>query len=102
LAQAAHLREMIEGGLNPDDMQNAYYPLMGMIHLEKEAYSQAVEYFQDGNLDNPYMHYYYGLALAGAGKQEEATKSLRLAANWNEDNFGFAYVRANALKHLEE
>jgi tetratricopeptide (TPR) repeat protein len=102
LAQAAQLRDMIEGGLNPDDMQNAYFPLMGMIHLEKEAYIEAIKYFQDGDLDNPYMQYYYGLALAGAGKQEKAAKSLRRAAHWNEDLFGFAYVRAKALKELGE
>jgi len=56
--KAVELREFIERGMNKKSIR-LYYDLMGMIELEKENFSKAIEHFKRAISLLPHQHYDY-------------------------------------------
>ncbi|UCH10338.1 MAG: tetratricopeptide repeat protein, partial [Fidelibacterota bacterium] len=69
---AGQLEARIKAERTPDDMRNIIYPLLGMINLEQENYEEAIKHFRKSNPENPFILYYFALALDSAGHAERA------------------------------
>ncbi len=84
---------------NPLKMQQ-YHDLMGYIMLKDRKYSKAVDHYRQANLNSIYAKYHLGLALEGAGKNDEAKAVFKEVANWNFNSVGYALIRADAMKKI--
>jgi len=96
LAKAAKYKDLLDVRKDPNTGEN-YNGLLGMIHLDMGVYGKAIEHFKLSNQENPYTLYYQGVAQSGVGNDGRAQELFAKAANWNEDSYNFAFIRAKAL-----
>jgi tetratricopeptide (TPR) repeat protein len=78
------------------------YPgwLFGYLALAQGDAAKAVEHFSQGEQDDPWFIYYFGLAKEKAGDAAGAAELYKKAAGWNEDGTWYAFVRSKALAKL--
>jgi len=74
-----------------------YHGLVGMIYFDTSDNEKAIENFKLSNQENPFTLFYHGVAQSKAGNNEKAQVLFAKAANWNEDSYNFAFIRAKAL-----
>ncbi|UCC83478.1 MAG: tetratricopeptide repeat protein, partial [Gemmatimonadota bacterium] len=79
-----------------------HHELMGMIALHEEDFETAIAEFAQANQQDPRVLLMSAKAHQHAGHDEEARALLEQAANFNQLNFNFAYVRTKAQKMLSE
>ncbi|UCC71013.1 MAG: tetratricopeptide repeat protein [Gemmatimonadota bacterium] len=79
-----------------------HHELLGMIALHEEDYETAIAEFAQANRQDPQVLLMSAKAHQNAGHDEEARALLEQAANFNQLNFNYAYVRAKAQKMLSE
>lgn len=101
LARADEYKARLEAREDPNTMEN-YNGLVGLIHLDTGDHKKSIEHFKPSNQENPYTLYYHGVAQSKAGNDEKAQELFTKAANWNEDSYNFAFVRAKALAAIGE
>ena len=99
LARAEEYKARLEAREDPNTAEN-YHGLVGLIHLDKGAYEEAIEHFKQSNQENPYILYYHAVAESNAGNNERAQELFAKAGHWNEDSFDFAIARPQALAAL--
>ena len=96
LAKAEKYKDLLDVRKDPNTGEN-YNGLLGMIHLDTGDHEKAIEHFSLSNQENPYTLYFHGVAQSKAGNDEKAQLLFAKAANWNEDSYNFAFIRAKAL-----
>lgn len=99
MEKAEQFRSMLEARKDPNMIEN-YNGLLAMIHFDLDDYGKALESFELSNQENPYTLYYHGVAQAKAGSEVRAQELFTKAVNWNEDSYGFAFIRAKALADM--
>lgn len=99
---AEQLKTKIQAGHDPTEMGVFYFPLVGYVHLENKAYDEAIKHFAQADQENPWTLYHLAVAQSRAGDKERASELLGKVANWNQDSFPYAFVRAKALAALKE
>ena len=102
LATADQLKAKIEAVNDPEAMKDWYFPVMGYIHLGKEAYQEAIDYFSKADQESPWTLYYLAVAEYKTGNDEKASELFEKTAHWNEDSFAYAFVRSKAIAALKE
>ena len=78
-----------------------YQQLIGSIALAEKRYDDAIQELEKPSRRNCYVLYYMGEAYAAKGENTKAKELFSKVANFNEYNWGFAFLRAMALKKLE-
>ena len=96
-AKAQEFATLVEPDANPRKLE-PMHEMMGMITLLQGEHAEAVEHFQQGNLNNPYIKYQLALAHEGAGNTEQAKELFGVLADYNFNNIAFALVRAEAAE----
>jgi tetratricopeptide (TPR) repeat protein len=75
------------------------HELQGLIALQEKDFSKAENEFKMANQQNPYTHYYLGLAYQGMKNKEMADKHFKMAANFNSlTNLNQSFVRMKTRK----
>jgi tetratricopeptide (TPR) repeat protein len=92
-----NFRISAEASKNEINIDN-YYGLAGLVALSMKDYTKAIENFSQANEQNMYQQYYYAKALEGAGKADEAKELYKKVANYNRNNFAYAFVRDEAME----
>jgi tetratricopeptide (TPR) repeat protein len=77
-----------------------YYELVGLISLEEEQYDDAIFELNRTDKNNPQNIYRIALAYEGKGEKEKAKELFIKAANFNEINYNYAFIRKKAQKKL--
>jgi len=62
-----------------------------------DDFDKAIDHFAKANEQNMYQQFYYANALKGAGKVDEAKELYKKVANYNRNNFPYAFVRNAAM-----
>ncbi len=99
LAKAEEYKIQIAGIQNPAIQK---YPgwLFGYIALAQGDANKAIEYFSQGEMDFPFIMYYFAEAKEKAGDAAGATELYKKVAGWNLDSVWYAFVRPKALAKL--
>ncbi len=79
-----------------------HHELMGMIALHEEDYETAIAELVQANQQDPRVLLMSAKAHHHAGHDEEARALLERAANFNQLNFNYAFVRTKAQEMLSE
>jgi serine/threonine protein kinase/tetratricopeptide (TPR) repeat protein len=99
---ADRLKEMIEQGMNKK-LIRSYYSLMGMIELEKNNYSKAIEFFKKGlpllsatSSSRMPLAYHAGLAYYKAGDLENSRQEYErvISLTTGRQSFGDLYAKS--------
>ena len=104
---AEELKELIEEGLNKKFMRN-YYHLMGMIELERQNFSKAIEYFKKALSLLPYnqasSHALFidplALAYYKAGNLEKAREEYKRISSFTVGRLFHGDIYANSFYKL--
>jgi len=104
---AEELKELIEEGLNKKLMRN-YYHLMGMIELERQNFSKAIEYFKKALSLLPYnqasSHALFidplALAYYKAGNLEKAREEYKRISSLTVGRLFYGDIYANSFYML--
>jgi len=99
-AKSAEFRVQAETAKNTFQLWLAH-ELAGMIAMEDKAYDQAVEHFQQANLQNPYTIFRLAMALEAKGEIDRAKETCDKAAGFNAlNNLNYAFMRKRAGQRL--
>lgn len=98
-SKSEEYRKQAEAGHNPLEMQ-AYHQLAGMIALQEKRFDDALKELQQANQRNPRNLYRMAQAYEGKGDKENAKEMWTKAANFNEGNYSYAFIRIKAKKKL--
>jgi tetratricopeptide (TPR) repeat protein len=99
LARAETYKQQIAAIKNPA-MQK--YPgwLFGYVALAQGDARKAIEYFSQGEMDDPWFMYYFAVAKEKAGDAAGAAELYKKVANWNMDSVFYAFVRQKAAAKI--
>ncbi len=100
-SKAEEFRELVESGHDPLEIQ-FYHELAGMIALREKRFDDALKELQQANQRNPRNLYRMAQAYEGKGDKENAKEMWTKAANFNERNYSYAFIRNKAKKKLAE
>jgi tetratricopeptide (TPR) repeat protein len=75
--------------------------LIGSLALAEKRYDDAVRELEKADQSNCYILYRLGEAWAAKGDREKAKELFSKVADFNENNWGFAFLKAKARKKLE-
>ncbi len=94
-AKADEYKTFVDAIENP---ANKKYPgwLFGYIALVQGDAEKAVEYFSQGEMDQPWFMYYFAVAKEKAGDAAGAADLYNKVADWNLDSVWYAFVRSKA------
>jgi tetratricopeptide (TPR) repeat protein len=78
------------------------YPgwLFGYVALAQGDATKAIEYFSQGEMDDPWYMYYFAVAKEKAGDAAGAAELYKKVANWNLDSDWYALVRQKAAAKI--
>jgi predicted negative regulator of RcsB-dependent stress response len=93
------LKKAAQRSLNPAFMQ-VYHQHAGMIALHRKNYGEAIGELEKSDMRSPRTLFLMGEAYAAKGDAVKAKEFYTKAANFNEINIEFAYVRAKAKQLL--
>ena len=82
--------------------RNRFNEIFGLIALAEGNMEIAVRRLELSDLQDPRVTYWLALAYRDLGREEEARKNCRRAAEFNAPRIEFAFVRAKARRLLEE
>lgn len=100
-SKAEEYRKQAETGHNPLDIQS-YHELAGMIALHEKRYDDALKELNQVNQRNPRNLCRMAQAYEGKGDKVTAKKMWMKAANFNERNYNYIFIRNKAKKRLAE
>ena len=80
---------------NPRKMEPVHQ-LKGFIAAYQGNAAEAAAHFAQGNLQDPYIKYYYAIALDGSGQSAQAKPMFRELAVYNFNTLGYALIRKEA------
>lgn len=98
-AKAAEYRSLAEAGNDPLEME-LYHQLAGMIALHEERFDDAVRELAQANQRDPRNISRLARAYEGKGDTEHARAMWTKAADFNELNYGYAFIRRTAKAKL--
>ncbi len=98
-AKAGEFKAKVEAVNNPTWQK---YPgwILGYIALAQGDAVKAIEYFSQGEMDDPFIMYYFAMAKEKAGDTAGALELYKKIANWNFDSEWYAIVRAKAAAKI--
>jgi tetratricopeptide (TPR) repeat protein len=98
-AKADEFKAKIETVKNPVWQK---YPAwsFGYLALAQGDAVKAVEYFGKGEMDDPFIMYYFAVAKEKAGDMAGAMELYKKVANWNLDSEWYALVRQKAAAKI--
>ena len=76
--------------------------MSGLLALAEGDRETAVRLLERAGLQDPRIFYWLALAYRDLGRDDEARKNCRKAADFNASEIEFAFVRAKARRLLEE
>ena len=99
LARAETYKGQIAAINNPAAQK---YPgwLFGYVALAQGDATKAIEYFSQGEMDDPWFMYYFAVAKEKAGDAAGAAELYKKVANWNLDGDWYALVRQKAAAKI--
>ncbi len=100
-SKAEEYRKQTEIGHDPLEIQT-YHELAGMIALHEKRYDDALKELNQANQRNPRNLCRMAQAYEGKGDKLQAKKMWMKAANFNERNYNYAFIRNRAKKRLSE
>jgi tetratricopeptide (TPR) repeat protein len=100
-AKAELFRQRAEVSQVPYELR-AYHALLGLIALEEEDYDSAVEELESANQRDPVVLFALCRALHGRGDDARAREVCEQAYRFNQLGVGYAYVRNDARRLLEQ
>jgi tetratricopeptide (TPR) repeat protein len=74
--------------------------LQGHIAFMQGDHAKAISLFSQGEMDDVYTMYYFGLAKEKAGDKAGAQELFKKVAEWNLDSADYAFVRAKAIAKI--
>jgi tetratricopeptide (TPR) repeat protein len=98
-AKADEFKAKVEAVNNPTWQK---YPgwCFGYIALAQGDAMKAVEHFSQGEMDDPFIMYYFAVAKEKAGDTAGALELYKKIATWNFDGEWYAIVRAKAADKI--
>jgi len=99
LAKAEECKAKIGAITNPG-MQKYPVWILGYITLAQGDAKKAVGYFGQGEMDDPFIMYYFAVAKEKAGDMAGAKELYKKVANWNFDGDWYALVRQKAAAKI--
>ena len=100
-AKAGEYRARAQAGHDPLEMEQ-YHQLAGMIALHEERFDDAVDELEQANHRDPRNVCRLARAYEGKGDEERARELWAQAADFNELNYGYAFIRRTAKAKLAE
>jgi tetratricopeptide (TPR) repeat protein len=89
------LTRLVAPDANPRKME-PIHQLRGFIAAYQGNAAEAVAHFAQGNLQDPYIKFYYAIALDASGQVEQAKTMFRELAVYNFNSLGYALIRKEA------
>jgi tetratricopeptide (TPR) repeat protein len=86
---------MVDSSRNPAEAR-AVEGVFGMLELEQGHNDQALAHFAKANPESAYDLFYTAVAQERKGDQAEAARLYSKVATWNQNDLGYAVVRARA------
>ena len=77
-----------------------YHELVGLISLKEEQYDDAIFELNRTDKKNPQNIYRIALAYEGKGEKEKAKELFIKAANFNEINYNYSFIRKKAKEKI--
>lgn len=100
-AKAAAYRSLAEAGHDPLEME-LYHQLAGMIALHEKRFDNAIQELAQANQRDPRNICRLARAYEGKGDTERSREMWTTAADFNELNYGYAFIRRTAKAKLAE
>ncbi len=86
---------MVDASRNPAE-ERALQGVFGMLELEQGHNDQALAHFAKADPESAYDLFYTAVAQERKGDQAEAARLYAKVATWNQNDLGYALVRARA------
>ena len=86
---------MVDASKNPAE-ERALQGVLGMFELEQGHNDQALAHFAKADPESAYDLFYTAVAQERKGDKAEAARLYSKVAAWNQNNLGYAVVRARA------
>ncbi len=100
-SKAEEYRKQAETGHDPLEVQS-YHELAGIIALHEKRYDDALKELNQANQRNPRNLCRMAQTYEGKGDKVKAKKMWMQAANFNERNYNYMFIRNKAKKRLAE
>lgn len=98
--KAEENKALLEGDANPRKLE-PYNNVNGLIALLQGNAEHAIEHYEQGNVQNPFIKYHLGLAHEAAGNADKAREIFQEVADYQFVSAGTALVRPAALEKLQ-
>lgn len=92
---AVKCQAMVDVSRNPAEAR-ALEGVLGMLELEQGRNDQALAHFAKADLESAYDLFYTAVAQERKGDKVEAARLYSKVAAWNQNDLGYAVVRARA------
>jgi tetratricopeptide (TPR) repeat protein len=99
-AKAQDIMSLVAQDQSPRKNEPAH-ELLALTDFLQGNFQSAADHYAEANRDDPYLWYYRGLALDGAGRKEEAKELFQRVAGWNFNGANAALVKNDARKRVE-
>jgi tetratricopeptide (TPR) repeat protein len=97
--KAEENKALLEGDANPRKLE-PYNNVNGLIALLQGNAEHAIEHYEQGNVQNPFIKYHLGLAHEAAGNADKAREIFQEVADYQFVSAGTALVRPAAMQKL--
>jgi len=96
-AKAQQMMTLVAQDQSPRKNELAH-ELLALTDFLQGNFQAAADHYAEANRDDPYLWYYRGLALDGAGRKAEAKEFFQRVAGWNFNGANAALVKNDARK----
>jgi len=93
--EIARMTAIVAPDANPRKME-PIHQLKGFMAAYQGKAAEAAAHFAQGNLQDPYIKFYYAVALDASGKADQAKPMFRELAVYNFNTLGYALIRKEA------
>ena len=100
ISKAEENRKLLEPIKNPRKLED-FHRLIGKIYLLRTNYQEAINHYQQADLNNVEVKHELALAHEGAGNNGEAKKLFKEVAEWNFNSVEYALVRNDAIEKMK-
>jgi tetratricopeptide (TPR) repeat protein len=94
-ALVAKCQAIVDASKNPAE-ERALHGVLGMLELEQGRNDQALAHFAKADPESAYDLFYTAVAQERKGDMAEAARLYAKVATWNQNDLGYAVVRARA------
>lgn len=96
-ARAREYMLLRAGENNPRKEENAHW-LLGYADVLQGRFTSAIQHLTQADASNPYVSYFHGLALEGAGRARQAKEMYARAAGNNFNGVATALIKRDAMR----